>query len=82
MKADGFNYRNQQLLSNFNKRLKASLKGQYKYINTNSYLRKTGLPTYTASNGIKSADGLHYTACSCMIMEATSLNPYVLIQLS
>ena len=59
--SDGFNYRNQQLLNNFNNCLRRDLAGIYRYIDTNTYLRKTGWPTFSSSGGVKHSDGLHYT---------------------
>ena len=52
-------FRTQPQLQYFNKRLRSDLAGIYGYIDTNTYLRKTGWDTCSIYNHI--ADGLHYS---------------------
>ena len=51
--------RTQAQLKTFNKKLREELAGIYKYIDTNSYLRKTGWDTYSIYS--HTSDGLHYS---------------------
>lgn len=51
--------RTQDQLKTFNKRLKTGLAGIYKYIDTNTYLTRTGWSTYNIFHHVP--DGLHYS---------------------